>query len=114
MDVQAAPEMLQVPVPVAGQLALDVQDASERCRCRRRSGSWRWWCRRACLDAALAADDRAVVRRRRAGRAAAVPPQRLVVEQVPDAVQSVPVMLQVRPVLGQRWTSSRRRCCCTS
>jgi hypothetical protein len=27
--VQAAPEMLQVPVPVAGQLALDVQDAPE-------------------------------------------------------------------------------------
>lgn len=100
--VQATPVVLQVPVPVAGQFALVVQEVPEMLHVPGTTGQLAlvvhdvavWTLHLPPTIAQLFGD---VVQ----AAPVATPPQRLVVEQVPVAVQLVPVMLQVRPVLGQ-------------
>ena len=107
--------MLQVPVPVAGQLALVVQEVPETLQVPATVGQLAlvvhdvavWMLHLPPTIAQLFGD---VVQ----AAPAAVPPQRLVVAQVPVAVQSVPVMLQVRPVLGQAVDEQSAPVSCTS
>lgn len=98
--VQAAPEMLQVPVPVAGQLALDMQEAPETLHVPASVGQF-----------ALLVHDVPVWTLHLPplighwelfvhDAPAAVPPQRLTGEQVPEGHEA-PLRSQVRPVFGQ-------------
>lgn len=99
--VQGRPETLQVPVPVAGQLALDVHDVPETLQVPAMVGQLAlvvhdvavWMLHLPPTSAQLFGD---VVH----AAPAAVPPQRLVVEQVPEAVQSALVMLHLRLTFG--------------
>ena len=102
LAVQGNPERLQVPVPVAGQLALLVHEAPETLQVPGTVGQLAlvvhdvpvWMLHLPPTMAQLLGD---VVH----AAPPDVPPQRLVVAQVPLDVQSAPVMLQVRPVLEQ-------------
>jgi hypothetical protein len=100
--VQGRPETLQVPVPVAGQLALDVHDVPETLQVPAMVG-----------QLALVVHDVAVCMLHLPPTSAQllgdvvqaapaeVPPQRLVVAQVPLDVQSALVMLHLRLTFGQ-------------
>lgn len=94
--------MLQVPVPVAGQLAFDMQEAPETLQVPARVGQFAlvvhdvpvWMLHLPPTSAQLLGE---VVH----AAPPAVPPQRLVVEHVPEAVQSAFVMLHLRLMLAQ-------------
>ncbi len=100
--VHAAPELLHVPVPVAGQLALLVHEVPEMLQVPATVGQLAlvvhevpvWTLHLPPTIAQLFGD---VVQ----AAPPDVPPQRLTVLQVPLDEQSAPVMLQLRPVLVQ-------------
>jgi hypothetical protein len=99
-DVQAAPETLQVPVPVTGQLALDVQAVPDTLHVPASVGQLALDVHAAPLMLQVPPTIAQLFGEVVQAAPAALPPQRLVVVQLPVALQSVPVMLQVRPVFG--------------
>ncbi len=98
--VQASPDMLHVPVPVAGQLAFDVQEVPETLQVPATSGQFALVVQAALLTLHLPPVIGQLLGEAVHAAPPAMPPQRLAGEQVPDG-QAAPVRSQVRPVFGQ-------------